>query len=130
MDFSFYDLVWYWDKPKPTNDKDAKRLGRWLGVAHCVGSLLCYWILTEAGKVIAQTTVQHVNTANLCNPATQTKVQDFTITVNQRLSDNQHINSESTDPTVRVLDQEEHWSNHTQFAMPDGDVPSQEEYNP
>ena len=34
LDFSFYDLVWYWDKPKPTNDKDAKLLGRWLGVAN------------------------------------------------------------------------------------------------
>ena len=42
LDFSFYDLVWYWDQAKPTNDKDSRHLGRWLGVAHRVGSSMCY----------------------------------------------------------------------------------------
>ena len=65
LDFSFYDLVWYWDKPKPTNDRDAKLLGRWLGVAHRVGSSLCYWVLTESGKVLTRTTIQHITNDEL-----------------------------------------------------------------
>ena len=27
LDFSFYDLVWYWDKPKPTNNQDCYVIG-------------------------------------------------------------------------------------------------------
>jgi hypothetical protein len=41
-------------------DGSGRRLARWLGVAHRVGSNLCYWLLLESGKVIAHTTVQHV----------------------------------------------------------------------
>ena len=29
-------------------------------MSHCIGSDLCYWILTQSGKVLASTTVQHV----------------------------------------------------------------------
>ena len=35
-------------------------LGRWLGVSHMVVSALCYWIITEKGKVLSRTTVQHL----------------------------------------------------------------------
>ena len=35
-------------------------LGRWLGVSHRVGSALCYCILSEKGKVLSRTTVQHL----------------------------------------------------------------------
>ena len=41
------------------------KIGRWLGVSHRVGSALCYWVLTESGKVIARTTVQHMTTTDL-----------------------------------------------------------------
>ena len=44
LDFEFYDLVWWLDRPKKpdVNDK-SRRLARWLGVSHHVGSDLCYW---------------------------------------------------------------------------------------
>jgi hypothetical protein len=56
LDFGFYDWVWC---------KDNARLGencirRWHVVAHCVGNLMSYRILTNAGRVIARTTVQRV----------------------------------------------------------------------
>ena len=53
LDFSFYDLCWYNDNAGLGETK----LGRWLGVSHCVGSLMSYWILTIKGKVISQTTI-------------------------------------------------------------------------
>ena len=59
-DFDFYDLVWYFPGVHPSISQDNRALGRWLGVSHRVGSDMCYWILTEKGDVVADTTVQHV----------------------------------------------------------------------
>ena len=56
LDIGFYDRVWY-----HANAGLGERLhGRWLGVAHRIGSLMSYWILTQTGSVIARTTVQLV----------------------------------------------------------------------
>ena len=52
--FEFYDLVWYWDERKADMADDPKMIGRWLGIAHRVGSNMTYWILTQCGKVIAR----------------------------------------------------------------------------
>ena len=61
LDFAFWDLIWYWDYSKLVDMGDEqKKFGRWLGIAHRVGSNMCYWILTKYGKVIAWMTVQHV----------------------------------------------------------------------
>ena len=56
LDFGFYDRVWY-----HANAGLGERLhGQWLGVAHHIGSIISYWILTQTGSVIARTTVQGV----------------------------------------------------------------------
>ena len=56
LDFGFYDQVWY-----HANAGLGERLhGLWLGVAHHIGSLMSYCILTQTGSVIARTTVQRV----------------------------------------------------------------------
>ena len=39
---------------------NPKKIGWWLGIAHCIGSDMTCWILTQSGKVIARSTVQHV----------------------------------------------------------------------
>jgi hypothetical protein len=36
---------------------EQARIGRWLGIAHRVGSDMTYWLLTETGTVIARSTV-------------------------------------------------------------------------
>ena len=53
LDLGFYDWCWYYENAGlgPT------KLGRWLGVAHKVGGLMSYWILTVNCTVIARTTV-------------------------------------------------------------------------
>ena len=60
LDFEFYDPVWYWDERNADMADDPTKIGRWLGIAHRVGSDMTYWILTQSGKVIARSTVQHV----------------------------------------------------------------------
>lgn len=41
--FSWYDMVWCFDQEAafPTN---RRKLAKWLGVAHCVGQALCYYL--------------------------------------------------------------------------------------
>lgn len=51
LDFDFYERVWYWDQKKMDMTDEQAALGRWLGIAHRVGSDMTYWILTESGKV-------------------------------------------------------------------------------
>lgn len=43
LDFEFYDLVWYWDQKKMDMTDEQARIGRWLGIAHRVGSDMTYW---------------------------------------------------------------------------------------
>ena len=85
MDFAFYDLVWYHNNDKVDATDDQVHLGRWLGIAHRIGSDLCYWILTKSGKVVARTTVQHVVKDDLDKPEIVEKVKQFDLIVANRL---------------------------------------------
>ena len=60
IEFEFYDWVWYWDSVAEYPE-ERKRLGRWLGVAHRVGQGMCYYILTEAAKVVVRSTLSGVS---------------------------------------------------------------------
>ena len=44
LKFEFYDLLWFWNNH---SDDTKAMLGQWLGVSHRVGSVLCYWIISE-----------------------------------------------------------------------------------
>ena len=53
LDFEFYDLIWWWDRgDKNSSTADPKRLARWLGISHRIGSDMCYWLITESGQII------------------------------------------------------------------------------
>ncbi|MHA7927589.1 MAG: Ty1/Copia family ribonuclease HI, partial [Marinobacter sp.] len=85
LDFEFYDLVWYYSDDAPAQPDEPRRLGRWLGVAHRVGSDLCYWILTDSGRVIASTTVQHVTRGDLDSTEIAERVRTFDKRIDDRL---------------------------------------------
>ena len=91
IDFEFYDRVWYYDQKKIEIDGSGRRLARWLGVAHRVGSDLCYWLLLESGKVIARTTVQHVIREDYLNADTMREIERFDSAVEERMSDQNFI---------------------------------------
>jgi hypothetical protein len=87
LDFDFYERVCYWDQKKmDMTDKQAK-LGRWLGIAHQVESNMTYWILTESGKVIARSTVQHVTLTDVATDEMKTCVLMLDNRVIERLQD-------------------------------------------
>jgi hypothetical protein len=77
----------YWDqKMMDMTDKQAK-LGRWIGIAHQVGCDMTYWILTETGKVIARSTVQHITMTDMATDNMKTRVKTFDDNLLTRLDD-------------------------------------------
>jgi hypothetical protein len=92
LDFEFYDYVWYWDEAKADMSEGQRLLGRWLGIAHRIGSDMTYWIMTQSGRVIARSTVQHVTTSDLSNTAVREAIENFDNAVNQRLAEENHVN--------------------------------------
>ena len=87
LDFDFYDRVWYWDQKKMDMSDEQARIGRWLGIAHRIGSDMTYWILTEAGNVIARSTVQHITIMDMAIDAIKTRVLTFDDNLLTRLRD-------------------------------------------
>jgi Reverse transcriptase (RNA-dependent DNA polymerase) len=121
LDFSFYDLVWYWHQP---GDEDNPRLGRWLGVAHRVGSDLCYWILNQQGNVLARTSVQHVTELEQRSPDLQAKIRDFRQALKIRLNPDNFTEIEPGYEGFHIQD-EEIWSDDQAEPLAVGD-----EYTP
>lgn len=116
LEFEFYDICWYWDNQ---HDSTEPKIGRWLGVSHRVGSALCYWILTNNGKVIARTTVQHVTKLETETRDIQQKIRDYHVSLNN------HIGAEefTTD-----MDELPDFINDD-IPMAQDDNPMEEDYN-
>ena len=53
----------------------TKRLGRWLGVSHRVGSDLCYWLVTDSGQVVSKTSVEHVTRDDYLHEDTKKRIK-------------------------------------------------------
>jgi Reverse transcriptase (RNA-dependent DNA polymerase) len=69
MDFDFYSWVKYRDAHE---SKDSPiHLGRWLGVAHEVGTALTYWILKSNGQIICRSTVRPLLPDEISNEGEQ-----------------------------------------------------------
>ena len=104
IDFEFYDRVWFYDRKKMEMDDTGRKLARWLGVAHRVGSDLCYWLLLSSGKVIARTTVQHVTREDMLNDDVRRLTDKFDRDVDERLDDQAFL-AEDPDATFFLQDE-------------------------
>ena len=88
LDFEFYDLVWWFDRPnKPNFTDDNRRLARWLGISHRVGSDLSYWLITESGKIISKTSVEHVTRDDYLQADKKKEIESFNSKLEERLDD-------------------------------------------
>jgi hypothetical protein len=88
IDFSFYDLCWYWGHP---DDESNPKIGRWLGVSHRVGSAMCYWVLTDKAKILSRTTVQHVTATEVATDEIQAQIRDYHLSLDQHLGDDGYV---------------------------------------
>ena len=116
-------MVWYHTNQKSDATEEQAHLGYWLGVAHRVGSDLCYWILTKSGKVVARTTVQHITKADQEREEIRQKMKEFQLIVAERLNDANFTDDSDGKPGYLedVEVEEEEWRRR-------GLVPSDEEY--
>ena len=71
--FSWYKFVWYF----MTQNSQQNQLGRWLGPAIKLGQGHAYIVLTANAKVIVQSTVTSLSTAENFYPAIITEMQTF-----------------------------------------------------
>ena len=69
-----YDLVYRIYRPnKPDTLDDVRSLGRWIGISHPVGSDMCYWLITDYGKLVSKASVEHVIHDDYLNPEVKKK---------------------------------------------------------
>ncbi|KAI2499224.1 Reverse transcriptase (RNA-dependent DNA polymerase) [Fragilaria crotonensis] len=89
LDFDIFERVWYWNQRKMDMTDEQACIGHWLACrSHCVlGSDMTYWILTESGKVIARSTVQHITVADMATDEMQARVRTFDSNLADRLND-------------------------------------------
>ena len=87
LDFGFYNWCWYHENAGlgPT------KLGRWLGVAHKVGGLMSYWVLTINCTVIARTTVQRITLLEMQTSHMKERTRAFDEATKDKIKDGEHI---------------------------------------
>jgi len=82
VDFGFYDFVWV----RENAGLGEQILCRWLGVAHRVGSQLCYYVLKQNGEVIARTTVQRVTNVEMTTREVKQRCDEFDKAIAERMA--------------------------------------------
>ncbi len=61
-----------------------------MGVAHKVGSEMCYWLMPVSGIPVANTTVQHVTLEEMRNPNIQVQIEAFDKALIEQLNNTNH----------------------------------------
>jgi hypothetical protein len=128
LDFEFYDLVWWWDRPnKPNINDQMKRLGRWLGVSHHIGSDLCYWTVADSGQVVSKTSVEHVTHDDYLSEDMKAKVKEFEKKLSEHLADSNFILQGEDNVDLKMLEDLDDKGIST--MMEDGITPMEQEYD-
>ena len=86
LDFGFYDWCWY----HKNTGLGPTKLGRWLGVAHKVGGLMSYWVLTINCTVSARMTVQRVTSLEMQATHMKERTQAFDEATKAKIKDSKH----------------------------------------
>ena len=125
LDFEFYDLVWWYDASVKYDVTDqGRQLARWLGASHRIGSDLCHWLVTESGKIIAKTTVQHVVRQDYLDPKVKEQIDEFNRKLTERLDDANFMVEDADEYESLYLDDEE----GENTGVTTGTIPTDEEY--
>ena len=61
LDFGFYDRVWFHENAS----LEPKLPGRWLGISHRTGRLICFFILKSNEQVLSHSLVQRITNLEL-----------------------------------------------------------------
>ncbi len=84
LEYEWYQPVWYYE---PTAFPDQERhLARWIGIAHRVGQVMCYWLLPKSGIPIARTTILAVKEEELGTTEVRGQLADYDEEINRKLA--------------------------------------------
>ena len=81
LDFGFYKQVWWKDNAGLSNFEP----GRWLGVSHRTGRMMCYNILTQRGTIVSRSTVQRVTNIEKTTSEVKDTFHKFDEAIQQRM---------------------------------------------
>ena len=81
--FGWYDFVWYWNPVQ----FQKQNLGRWIGVAHSIGSDHVNYILTKKGTVVARSMVTRVSADEIKVQNIKDQILDYKLNVKTILGD-------------------------------------------
>ena len=84
--FDWYQLVWYID-PAVRFPDDSRKLGRWIGVAHDVGSPMTFWVLPKSCRVVARSTVTPLTEDELSDPVVQGRIAELDSEIKAKIGD-------------------------------------------
>ena len=83
ISFDWYCFVWFWD---PVSFQ-RQRLGRWLGVAHNIGSGHVYYVLNKNGIVEARSTVSKLSCDEMESSDIQEQMRNFNFNIKEKIGD-------------------------------------------
>jgi hypothetical protein len=87
--FEWYQYVWYHD-PAVRFPDDPKKLGRWIGVAHDVGSPMTFWVLPASCKVVARSTVFPLSQDEMADPLVKSRLVELDLAVTEKIGNSVH----------------------------------------
>jgi Reverse transcriptase (RNA-dependent DNA polymerase) len=128
-DFDFYDLVWYWPNTTASHTDTNRQLARWVGVAHRIGSNMCYWLMPVSGILMANTSVQHVIHDDYMNPDIKQQIDSFNEELVERLDSANFINANDTATPLDIYDihdDDQPWEEDDTNNMPDAETLNEE----
>ena len=73
---------------KPDINDPTQRLAWWLGVSHCVGSDMCYWLITESSKIISKSSVECVTHDDYLHEEIKKRIDKFNHKLKESLDEN------------------------------------------
>ncbi len=82
--FDWYQYVWY-HNPAVQFPEDPKKFGRWIGVAHDVGSSMTFCILPASCRVLARLTVFPLSQDGMDDPRMKSKLVELDLTVAEKI---------------------------------------------
>jgi hypothetical protein len=94
-----------------------------LGIAHCVGQALCYYVLRSNGSVIARTTVQPIPPEDLATADMKAQLHAFDTAVRDRLGQPEYVMEVNPHPSSpRMIDVDE-TEDHLKMWEKDAEMP-------
>jgi hypothetical protein len=130
--FDWYETVWYYDNADFPEVR--KKLGKWVGVAHDVGSPMCFWIIPESCIPIARTTVSSLTVDEAASPEIQELRKTLDEAIEERIGDK--INQLADDlvdvfhvPPDDLFDDEPFEPMEPESLMPEADMYTPEAFD-